>query len=635
MKVENVTWQGITDALPPSAAQTKPSLPQGPLLRSTPSPFQDDTQANTQSTARKRRSTDSDTAALPSVPGVSDVQTTCETDGERMYRGTLQDNSRILFTYDTYGNLQGADDQQRFYFQENGRTQPRALEPLSSEDFARQVAAKATDNVGANDLHGLYDEFLHHLENPAYGLGDALHVYGVDQQTGADIERYANNPLGAGLTDINKHYDNAIGRALGLSQAEFDKKADETGMAGQAAIPVYGQMRALAYLTAKALRNEPISSQEQQDLLQLAMSRPSGPKLQAKGESVSPSIAHGVQAKPLDSAADATTSPEKSAATDTTPKQAGNASSSQLPKANVSEDALLPPDSEGIYQGKRGHQYVRIDDDFYQVRRDNSLKTWVIVDPANPNAFSAQAYLRKNEYGQWDITEPPGLRGGSPLSQLLSPRYRDARTELDRIIASPKDSSALSDAQRQTFGDALTNLLKQGEGKADALHAVHDYVEAESKTINDALRNNQRTPQSDAFVGEFNQLNAYDGPAYRAAYITPEGAQRLRNGQGLTFEDKGVQSASTQPVNAFGWEKWADNAKPSESAQPVIYVFDASIAKRNLSTSFLADHVAIPPGTLTKVLAVKEQGGRLYAYMSAPSKMPQHVYNIFDGAKII
>jgi hypothetical protein len=356
------------------------------------------------------------------------------------------------------------------------------------------------------------------------------------------------------------------------------------------------------------------------------------------------SLVNGAKNKPTDSVANETTSPKESASTNTPSKQpdqantkdsAGSRPLPELPKANVTENALLAPNNEGIYSGKLGNQYVRINDDFYQIRQDSQLKTWMIVDPANPNAFSGNTYIRKNEYGQWDIADTPGLRGGSPLSQLLSPRYRQARTELDRVIASPKDSHALSDAQRQAFGDALADLLKRGEGKADALHTVHEYVEGESKTINDALHHNQHTPKLEAFLGEFKQLNAYEGPAYRAAYVSPEGAQRLRNGQGLTFEDSGVQSASTQPANAFGWEKWADNVKPSEAAQPVIYVFDSSIAKRNMSTNFLADHVAIPPGTLTKVLAVKEQDGRLYAYMSAPSKMPEHVYNIFDGTKII
>jgi hypothetical protein len=639
MKVGNFAWRGTSDALTPTAAQEKGSFSQapvyqGPVVQSTPAPFQDEAQTSAPSATRRRRSAEGNGTALPSIPGVSNIEKINQAQGEDMYRGSLQDNSVLLFTYDKNGNLQGADNQQRFYFQENGRTQPRALEPLSSQEFAIKAAAKATDNVGANDLHGLYDEFLHHLENPAYGLGDALQVYGVDKQTGENIERYANNPLGSGLSDINKHYDNAIGRALGLSQAEFDQKADAIGMAGQTAIPIYGQARALGYLIAKALRNEPLNPQEQKDLLQMAnMGRVSGPKPQVNSESAPASPASGTKVKSTGTAADAMSKQ---------PSQAGKAGPSdspppaQLPKANVSEDALLPPDGDGIYPGKLGNQYVRIGDDLYQVRQDSQLKSWMIVDPANPYAFSGRAYLRKNEYGQWDVTDTPGLRGGSPLSRLLSPKYREARTELDRVImASPKDGHALSDAQRQAFGDALTDLLKRGEGKADALHAIHEYVEGESKTINDALHSDQRTPEVETFLGEFDQLNAYAGTAYRAAYVTPAGAQQLRNGVGLTFEDKGVQSASTQPINAFGWENWADNVKAAESSQRVIYVYDSSIPKRNMSTNFLADHVAIPPGTLTKVLAVKEQDDRLYVYLSAPSKMPEHVYNIFNGARII
>jgi hypothetical protein len=303
------------------------------------------------------------------------------------------------------------------------------------------------------------------------------------------------------------------------------------------------------------------------------------------------------------------------------------------PKADVLEADLLECDGEGIYPGKRGNQYARINDDFYQVRRDTQLQAWTIVDPANPYAFSGAIPIRRDEYGQWILLDKAGLRGGSPLSplrQILKPKYRKARAELDRFIAGPRDPDSLSDAQRNAFGEALSELANQ-RTNPDTLPEVSDYIHASSNSFNTALRNHQATPELQRFLNEFDQLDSYDGLAYRAAYVTPEGAQRLRSGVGLTFTDEGVQSASTQPINVFGWEDWAGNVAPGNARQKVVYMYDSSIPKRNLSTSFLPDHVAIPPGTATKALAVKEQDGRLYVYLSSPSNVPEHVYNVFNG----
>jgi hypothetical protein len=64
----------------------------------------------------------------------------------------------------------------------------------------------------------------------------------------------------------------------------------------------------------------------------------------------------------------------------------------------------------------------------------------------------------------------------------------------------------------------------------------------------------------------------------------------------------------------------------------VIYVFDESISKKNLSTDTLPDHIAITPNTLLEVRATKEQDGILYVYLEAPTKLPKQHYNLFDGS---
>ena len=70
---------------------------------------------------------------------------------------------------------------------------------------------------------------------------------------------------------------------------------------------------------------------------------------------------------------------------------------------------------QNIYQPATGGNYIRINDDYYLVRYVNELKTWVIIDPANPFSFHRSLPVRLNDEGEWILLTRPGLYGGGRI----------------------------------------------------------------------------------------------------------------------------------------------------------------------------------------------------------------------------
>ncbi|WP_411389156.1 hypothetical protein [Pseudomonas sp. MPB23] len=256
-----------------------------------------------------------------------------------------------------------------------------------------------------------------------------------------------------------------------------------------------------------------------------------------------------------------------------------------------------------------------------------------VEKPDDPTKLVSSGKIAKpDDAGVW---RRRGVEGGGKISQAFSQKYRDARKELAAVVEKHNHSGdALTEQQKDEFTQTLTKLI--GESNADNFEHVGTYIHADSDFVNQPLRANRRTPELEEFLREFDQLKPYEGKAYRSAYVTPEGASRIKNGVGKVFKDPGVQSASATAHNSVEWEGWAKGVAKGhgDATQQVVYVFDESIPKKNLSTSFLKDHVAIGAGQPMKVMAVQEQGGKLFVYFSAPSEVPGHIYNIYDGAKI-
>lgn len=86
-------------------------------------------------------------------------------------------------------------------------------------------------------------------------------------------------------------------------------------------------------------------------------------------------------------------------------------------------DGLEPVAADGkfqsIYQPDSGGNYIRIDEDFYQVRYVNEMKTWVVIDPANPFSFHRSLPVRLSAEGEWEPLTRPGLYGGGKIFDKL------------------------------------------------------------------------------------------------------------------------------------------------------------------------------------------------------------------------
>jgi len=122
-----------------------------------------------------------------------------------------------------------------------------------------------------------------------------------------------------------------------------------------------------------------------------------------------------------------------------------------------------------IYQPATGGNYVRINDDYYLVRYVNELKTWVIIDPANPFSFHRSLPVRLNAEGEWEPLTRPGLYGGgkifgnwpwgrspAPLPEIASPATaydvpQALRAELKPYVTEAGADKELSDAYDDIF----------------------------------------------------------------------------------------------------------------------------------------------------------------------------------------
>jgi hypothetical protein len=208
------------------------------------------------------------------VNGLADTAFLRESaNGERTYAGQRPDGEKVVYRYDAYGNLHGEGDKGNYYFQKNALNHPRrALTPLSKAEYGKEIVRTANDNAGMNDLNGLYQEFIAHLANPAYGVSDALDRAGVPKDIAEGTERYLNNPIGSALVDINKASGNWFGKQLGelygrdIDESEMNDKLDKFGLESQNIIPGYGRARFLCSLAADALKGELPNQNDQREM---------------------------------------------------------------------------------------------------------------------------------------------------------------------------------------------------------------------------------------------------------------------------------------------------------------------------------------------------------------------------------
>ncbi|MFK0086623.1 dermonecrotic toxin domain-containing protein [Pseudomonas sp. NPDC090755] len=78
------------------------------------------------------------------------------------------------------------------------------------------------------------------------------------------------------------------------------------------------------------------------------------------------------------------------------------------------------PSAEGVLAWGEG-QYIRLHGLLYRVRYDASVKSWLIVDPGNPFAFSGNFPVQFSDQLRWNLVEAACLRGGGQCLGSLGP----------------------------------------------------------------------------------------------------------------------------------------------------------------------------------------------------------------------
>ncbi|MEB0129076.1 membrane-targeted effector domain-containing toxin [Pseudomonas sp. CCI2.4] len=119
----------------------------------------------------------------------------------------------------------------------------------------------------------------------------------------------------------------------------------------------------------------------------------------------------------------------------------------------VSTDALLAPfetntlledfapTGEGRMRGvcvlDKGETYISISDVAYRVRYVDELKSWVVVDPAQPYSFYRNLPVRLNELGGWEPSVGNGLKGGGKVfGRLPWGQATEAAIEAEPFVSS-------------------------------------------------------------------------------------------------------------------------------------------------------------------------------------------------------
>jgi hypothetical protein len=592
------------------------------------------------------------------VNGLSNLGLRTESpQGERTYSGQRPDGETVIYKYDSYGNLHGAGDRGNYYFQKNALNNPYPpLTPLTKEQFGKEVARAANDNAGMNDLKGLYQEFIHHLENPAYGIGTALQQANVPASVANATERYLNNPIGSALVDINKTTQNWFGQQLGklfgknIDEADMNKLLDAFGGTAQYFVPYYGRVRFLAAISAKALKGETPTPDDMTNLSMMfkgvtdSLHKPNDQAQPAPGSSK-----HDKTAPPDKKSG--TPEPDKESGTPEPDKESGPPEKLEDFATTLKPEdlAAMHKGLKDIYTDKDGKEYVLIDNKVYRAKLTGNPDKAHLLDPETGEYTGRWLDYSTNA---WKIYDFPRGKGGNPaFMRYFSPKYREARKELEAVIHGPRTKKDLTEAQKKSFNDTLEKLIRNANAgdlePAELRHAITDYVNKDVHGVRQYLLEHpglsaeqlQSDPGVPVAVKQFLQavdkLHEFKGSAYRNTRITPEGAERLRDGAGKTFIDFRVQSASIASFNAFGWEPWSkDNAMP-RATQKTIFVFDESVKKLNMSNDQLPNHVVIPRNTWLKVLATKDEGDTLFVYLGAQPKTPDHAYNLHDGSQLL
>lgn len=291
-----------------------------------------------------------------------------------------------------------------------------------------------------------------------------------------------------------------------------------------------------------------------------------------------------------------------------------------IPAANVTQAA-------GALYDARIFKSVEIDDQVFYVRPYANLfghkKLFSKSMDESPVMIELDEFALLDNEGQW-------LKAPYQASGISAKIYNQANQKLTRLIADwPATVDQATPAQRQNF-EAL--YLSMANANTNQFPEIEAYCEGGSAPINFALRTGRIDDEATAFMRQFYQLDEFRGEAYRAAYVSTGGLERLRGKKGTIFADRGIQSASVNQANASRWsiDNFVTQFKgPNDHS--IFMIFDASIPKKNMFTNFLGDHVGIGPETPLQLMAFKTVDHVNYALFSAPEHIPELYIDTYSG----
>lgn len=247
------------------------------------------------------------------------------------------------------------------------------------------------------------------------------------------------------------------------------------------------------------------------------------------------------------------------------------------------------------------------------------------VDAHNPNLLiGTPDYVVQDRLGIW-------RRISAMQATISRGLLRRADAELASLTSDwPETLDQVSPAMKIAFEVSYMRLA--ATSNAAEFAEISEYCEGGSGAINTLLRAGLQTSLTRRFIKQFYCLHEYNGLAYRVATVSLAGLRRLTMELGQVFVDNGIQSASTTRWNAEQWsrDEFIQPASATESKM-VCLIFDASIAKKNLFTSFFGDHVAIAPSTPLQLVASRQVGERFFAYFTRPTSCPAHLVNLYSG----
>ncbi|WP_214347656.1 dermonecrotic toxin domain-containing protein [Pseudomonas congelans] len=235
-----------------------------------------------------------------------------------------------------------------------------------------------------------------------------------------------------------------------------------------------------------------------------------------------------------------------------------------------------------------------------------------------------QEFALRSTSGAWKVV-------GKQIPRISQKAIHNAQSRLTSLTTLwPASLEEASSTERLSFE---TDYLALAEtSNAEKFSEITAYVEGGSTEINPLLRSGVRNATTRKFLRQFHKLNAWEGTAFRATYVSSDGVACLEREVGSVFTDNGVQSASVSRANA---SRWSQDGFVSRNANaenhPVFFIFAPAVPKKNMFTGFLGDHVAIPPGTCVQLGATKRINGQLFAWFDTPEQLVDQTYDLYTG----